>query len=113
MSLRLPSSGYWLSLLPGNLIQQRSWTRIGFERAVLSRSMTLVDLWIIEHRFWRFLSWRDLAQCFLVFLEQCKYHANNLTSNTSHHLSPASIVLRSFVKTTLNRDQAFVELGPF
>src|SRR6266567_9212805 len=81
--------------------------------SVLSRSVSPMDFWVIEHRIWEFGTRRGFAQRFLIRLQQRKHNRDNLPCNPTHHFTPANILARFLVKTALDGNQALIDLAPF
>jgi hypothetical protein len=78
-------------------MNQRPWPCPWLHGAVLTSSMTSMNLGIVEHRVRRLGSWGQMTQRFIIFSEKSIYHPNELTSNPPKHLSAANIGLCPFV----------------
>src|SRR5215467_13766772 len=71
-----------------------------------------MDLRVIEHRIGWFCSSRELAQGFLIGLEQHVDDRDDLPGNATDDLAFPSILTGSLIETALDGNQALVDLPP-
>src|SRR6266496_234223 len=89
-----------------------SGTGARLERAIVSFLVLSVDGGIIEHRWWRGLSSRHLAQRLVICFEQGKNHRRHLPGDPSDHAEFPTIVLRTFIVDRQTWKQALIDACP-
>src|SRR5258708_4800785 len=89
------------------------WRLRRFQGLVLTLSVSLMHLWIVQQRRWRFLPVRNATQEFSIAHKQRVNCLDHLTRNTSNDASFAGIGLCALIKGTPGFNQALVQPRPF
>src|SRR5260370_38197003 len=89
-----------------------SWLCARLQRVVGAFLMLPVGLPVVEHWRRRDLSRRNLAQRFLISLEQCINHRGHLPGYSPEHLFLSPIISGSLVIGAETREQALIDSCP-
>jgi hypothetical protein len=79
----------------------------------LPRSVLAMDLRVIKHWIGRFYPSRELAQGFLIRLEEHVDDRDYLPGNATDDLASARILAGSLIETALDGNEALLDLPPF